>query len=225
MVTFKRLDPFFVIDLSDPTRPGILGKLKLPGFSDYLHPYDAHHIIGIGKETEENQWGGISTAGLKIALFDVSDVNNPGLVDQVVIGEAGTDSEVLRDHKAFLFDREKDILVIPVREVQKIPLVGSKYPSYTQKIWQGVYVYGIRPAEGFTLRGTVTHDTDDSPNYYWGSPSAVTRSLFMDDVLYTLSSRELIASDLTNLSRLLKDLPLPYGGRDYYPYPIPLAVE
>ncbi len=63
MVTFKRIDPFFVIDLSTPTSPKILGKLKIPGYSDYLHPYDATHIIGIGKETGTNDWGGVSTKG------------------------------------------------------------------------------------------------------------------------------------------------------------------
>ncbi len=77
MVTFKRIDPFFVIDLSTPTAPKILGKLKIPGYSDYLHPYDATHIIGIGKETGTNEWGGVSTKGIKLALFDVSDVAAP----------------------------------------------------------------------------------------------------------------------------------------------------
>ncbi len=51
------MDPFFVIELSDPSKPGILGMLKIPGYSDYLHPYDEHHLIGLGKETAENQWG------------------------------------------------------------------------------------------------------------------------------------------------------------------------
>ncbi|HNO08143.1 MAG TPA: beta-propeller domain-containing protein, partial [Methanoregulaceae archaeon] len=60
MVTFKRIDPFFVIDLAKPENPEILGKLKIPGYSDYLHPYDATHIIGIGKETTTNDWGGVS---------------------------------------------------------------------------------------------------------------------------------------------------------------------
>ena len=63
MVTFKRIDPFFVIDLSTPASPKILGKLKIPGYSDYLHPYDATHIIGVGKETGTNDWGGVSTKG------------------------------------------------------------------------------------------------------------------------------------------------------------------
>ncbi|MCJ7742088.1 MAG: beta-propeller domain-containing protein, partial [Methanoregula sp.] len=63
MVTFKRIDPFFVIDLSTPSSPKILGKLKIPGYSDYLHPYDKNHIIGIGKETATTEWGGVSTKG------------------------------------------------------------------------------------------------------------------------------------------------------------------
>ena len=117
MVTFKRIDPFFVIDLSTPETPKILGKLKIPGYSDYLHPYDATHIIGIGKETTANEWGGVSVSGVKLALFDVSDVANPKQLDKVQIGDAGSDSAALTDHHAFLFDRTKNLLVIPVRAV------------------------------------------------------------------------------------------------------------
>ena len=93
MVTFLRIDPLFVIDLSNPNKPEVLGELKIPGFSDYLHPYDENHIIGIGKETGTNDWGGVSTKGVKVALFDVSDVKNPKQVDSYEIGQAGTDSE------------------------------------------------------------------------------------------------------------------------------------
>ncbi|MDL5503996.1 MAG: beta-propeller domain-containing protein, partial [Candidatus Methanoperedens sp.] len=70
MVTFKRMDPLFVIDLTDPNKPQVLGQLKIPGFSDYLHPYDEKHIIGVGKETAENEWGGVSVKGVKVSLFD-----------------------------------------------------------------------------------------------------------------------------------------------------------
>jgi uncharacterized secreted protein with C-terminal beta-propeller domain len=220
MVTFKRIDPLFVIDLSDPSSPGILGKLKIPGYSDYLHPYDATHIIGVGKETEANDWGGVSTSGLKLALFDVSDVNHPAEVDHVVIGEAGSDSEALRDHKAFLFSKEKNLLVIPVREVQHV-LVEGKYASYTQKIWQGAYAFSVSPQKGFTLLGKVTHAGDDSSGYYWGSQDAVKRSLYIGDVLYTLSSSEIIATDLGTMSPL-REIPLPFGGYGYQ-YAVPMV--
>ena len=217
MVTFKRIDPLFVIDLSDPANPGILGKLKIPGYSDYLHPYDGTHIIGIGKETVSNEWGGVSTSGLKLALFDVSDVNHPTEVDHVEIGDAGSDSEALRDHKAFLFSKEKDLLVIPVREVQKVLLKGD-YSPYTQKIWQGAYAFSVSPSKGFTLRGKVTHSSEDTTGYYWGSRDAVKRSLYIGDVLYTLSSDEIIATSLATMSPL-REIPLPYEG---YGTPVPM---
>jgi uncharacterized secreted protein with C-terminal beta-propeller domain len=87
MVTFKQIDPFFVIDLKDPKNPEILGELKIPGFSTYLHPYDENTIIGIGKQTKENEWGGVDESALKISLFDVSDFSNPKEIDTYEIGE------------------------------------------------------------------------------------------------------------------------------------------
>ncbi|GAB6154220.1 hypothetical protein JCM17380_29700 [Desulfosporosinus burensis] len=123
MVTFKNVVPFFVLDLKDPTSPKILGALKIPGFSDYLHPYDENHIIGFGKETIEvsqtNRQGILpgtpmgSNAfyqGMKLAVFDVTDVSNPVELFKTSIGDRGTDSEVLRNHKALLFDKEKGLL-------------------------------------------------------------------------------------------------------------------
>jgi uncharacterized secreted protein with C-terminal beta-propeller domain len=160
MVTFKRIDPLFVIDLSDPKNPEILGELKIPGFSDYLHPYDEDHIIGIGKETAENEFGGTSIKGVKLSLFDVSDVNNPKQLDVYEIGEPGTDSEALREHKAFLFDKKKNLLVIPIREV-KGKKYDSQYGYYRQNIWQGAYVLGLTPESGFELKGKVTHNDDE----------------------------------------------------------------
>ncbi|MDN7012084.1 hypothetical protein FGW20_03290 [Methanoculleus sp. FWC-SCC3] len=220
LVTFKQIDPLFVIDLSDPKHPGILGKLKIPGYSDYLHPYDADHIIGVGKETSENDWGGVSVEGLKIALFDVSDVNNPTLIDTVVIGEPGTDSEALRDHKAFLFVKEKNLLAIPVSEIRRVENRESKYPgSYGTTTWQGAYAYSVNPAEGFVLQGTVAHAEKGSP-YTWDSPDAVRRSLFMDDTLYTVSKRSVVMTGLDDGSRINEVL-LPYRWETYpTPYPV-----
>ena len=218
LVTFKRVDPLFVIDFSDPKHPGILGKLKIPGYSDYLHPYGADHVIGVGKETNENEWGGVSVAGLKIALFDVSDVNNPVQVDSVVIGEAGTDSAALRDHKAFLFSEDRALLVIPVSEIKMVENPGSKYPgSYGTMTWQGAYVYRVSPEEGLTLAGTVAH-REKGPSYAWNTPDAVQRSLFMDDTLYTVSQRSIIMTDLADFSRV-SEVFLPYR-EEAYPNPV-----
>lgn len=80
MVTFVETDPLFVIDLSNPTTPTVLGELKIPGYSKYLHPYDETHLIGIGEDTEVVNYGygdRVVTNGMKMAMFDVTDPNNP----------------------------------------------------------------------------------------------------------------------------------------------------
>jgi uncharacterized secreted protein with C-terminal beta-propeller domain len=211
MVTFKRIDPLFVIDLSDPARPAVLGKLKIPGYSDYLHPYDKTHLIGIGKETEANEWGGVSVSGLKLALFDVSDVENPKQVDALVIGEAGTDSEALRDHKAFLFDREKNLLVIPVSENTVKTVSGIARAPYYPSYWQGAYVFGVSPDTGFTLRGKIRHlPGDGTDGSYWWTGS-VMRSLYIEDTLYTVSRDLVVASSLSDMKEPVAEIELTSG--------------
>ena len=215
MVTFKRIDPFFVIDLSTPSSPKILGKLKIPGYSDYLHPYDKNHIIGIGKETTTNDWGGVSTKGLKLALFDVSDVEHPKQIDKVEIGDSGTDSAALTDHRAFLFDKNKNLLVIPVRVVKQIDTSG-KYIGDQQRIWYGAYVFGLTPETGFVLKGTIEHNTTGGYSWY-GSPFDVKRSLYIGDTLYTLSQKQILANSLTQINKTITTIPLPEGGDVLYP--------
>lgn len=218
VVTFKKVDPLFVIDLSDHEDPKVLGKLKIPGYSDYLHPYDENHIIGIGKDTIEAdedliEGRGLDFAwyqGVKMAIFDVSDVENPIEMHKVIIGDRGTNSEALHDHKAFLFDREKNLLVIPIT-LAEIPeeqkkLDQSVRPQYGDFVFQGAYVYDITLEDGFDLRGRVTHYDDDEvflkSGYYFRGDSQIRRSLYIEDVLYTLSNTRLQLNDLDDLDRL-----------------------
>jgi inhibitor of cysteine peptidase len=215
MVTFKRIDPFFVIDISTPASPKILGKLKIPGYSDYLHPYDKNHIIGIGKETATTEWGGVSTKGLKIALFDVTDVEHPQQIAKVEIGDSGTDSAVLTDHRAFLFDKNKNLLVVPARVVQSLD-IPMKVSGDQQRIWYGAYVFGITPETGFVLKGTVEHNTGGGYAWY-GSPYEVKRSLYIGDTLYTLSQKQILANSLSKINTTITIIKLPGGGDILYP--------
>jgi inhibitor of cysteine peptidase len=217
MVTFKRMDPLFVIDLSSPTSPKVLGQLKIPGFSDYLHPYDATHIIGIGKETEENSWGGVSVGGVKLALFDVSDVSNPKQLDSYTIGGPGSDSEALQDHKAFLFDKEKNLLVIPVRDVKEQNKYEPMYGYYRDSVWQGAYVFGVTPKDGFDLKGKITHMEGFEQAYYYGyGGNAVRRALYMGDVLYTVSGKKILMNDLKNIDNEIGEVDLPYSSQNQW---------
>jgi hypothetical protein len=220
LVTFKKVDPFFVFDLSDPSNPKMLGKLKIPGYSDYLHPYDENHIIGIGKDTIEAEGENFAWyQGMKMAIFDVTDVNNPKEMWKTVIGDRGTDSPALTNHKAFLFDRAKNLLVIPVSvaEIQD-PIIKEKirnaekldYPVYGQTVFQGAYVYNLTLANGFDLKGKISHLTDqniyNSPytGGYMGNDydSQIQRSLFIDHHLYTISNNMIMAHNfMANLEK------------------------
>ena len=205
LVTFKKVDPLFVMDLSDPRYPKELGYLKVTGYSDYLHPYDENHLIGIGKETtDEGEFAWYQ--GVKISLFDVSDVNNPREIDKEIIGHRGTDSPVLWDHKAFLFDKSRNLLVIPVSVAE---IDESEYPygvpsnAYGKPVWQGAYIFHISPDVGLNLTGGITHIENlaelEQDYYYFRSSFSVTRSLYIDDVLYTISDAKIKMNSLENL--------------------------
>ncbi|MFH1641808.1 MAG: beta-propeller domain-containing protein [Nanoarchaeota archaeon] len=214
MVTFRHVDPLFVIDLSDHKNPEVLGKLKIPGYSDYLHPYDETHLLGIGKEVDASidedkvhTEGAVyytAIQGVKLALFDVSDVENPIEMYKEVIGDRGTESEATSDHKAFLFDKEKGLLVIPMTVAElKSGQPKNMQGEYT---FQGAYVYDVTLKDGFDLRGRVTHYDDDEAfkksGYYFRGDSSIKRSLYIEDVLYTLSDNRLQLNDLKELDRL-----------------------
>ncbi len=203
LVTFKKVDPLFVIDLADPTNPRSLGELEIPGYSDYLHPYDETHIIGVGKDTYD--MGSFAWyQGVKIALFDVSDPQNPVEISKYVIGDRGTDSYALSDHKAFLFRKSKNLLVIPIllAEINEEQYYGpSTYGEYT---WQGAYVFNISLTNGLVLKGGITH-LEDNVRLGWDwdySSNSIKRSLYIDNVLYTISDGMVKMNDLTDLSEI-----------------------
>ncbi len=223
LVTFEIIDPLFVIDLKDPHNPEVLGELKITGYSGYLHPYDENHLIGIGKEAEESDDGTFALfGGVKISLFDVSDVSKPRLVDDYEIGDRGTESPVLWDHKAFLFDRARNLMVLPVSvaELDEADIPGEiRVWARGRTVWQGAYVFHVSPA-GFTLRGGITHvdesaDPEDYHYYHWWSPCSVTRSLYIGDVLYTISEARVMMNRLEDLA-YINQVELPHTTRETY---------
>jgi len=189
LVTFRQIDPFFVIDLSEPTNPEVLGQLKIPGYSTYLHPYDETHVIGIGRDGSK----------VKISLFDVSDMSNPIELSNYTMENEDNEewrwaeSSALYEHKAFLFDREKNLLVIPAG-------------SYSKQL---AYVFDINLDDGINLKGTISHDVeteneeDNEEMYYiYDYGNSIQRTLYIDDVLYTISNNLVKMNSLDDLSEI-----------------------
>jgi uncharacterized secreted protein with C-terminal beta-propeller domain len=191
LVTFRQVDPFYVIDMHDAENPQILGELKIPGYSTYLHPYDEDHIIGLGMDG----------SSVKIALFNVTDVQNPTELDTWSFGNGYgySDSLALRDPHAFMFSREKNLLVIPI----------SGYYHNRGQYENGACAFTISPETGITQTGRVTHETDnavenDYYGYYYRQYNQVKRSFIIGDTLYTVSDTMMKANSISGLEEIGK---------------------
>ena len=128
-VTYKQVDPLFSADLSDPKKPKVLGELKIPGFSDYLHPYGDELLLGIGMDVEED---GATVNGVKLSMFDISDPKDVKEVHKTVLEECYS-TDVSYNYRAAFVDVEKN-------------LIG--FPGYKEQ--QEYYIYSYDTEKGFT---------------------------------------------------------------------------
>jgi uncharacterized secreted protein with C-terminal beta-propeller domain len=184
LVTFKQVDPFFVLDLKDPTAPKVAGELKIPGFSSYLHPYNENYIMGIG--LEENRF-------VKLSLFDVTNMNNPTEIAKYIIGEypASSSSSALYNPKTFLFNPQKHLLVIPISGG---PLSGASF-------WSGVYIFKVSPENGFILQNEIAHSqTFQTPhdNAQHTFHPQINTAIYIGNTLYTISDYQIQLHNLDN---------------------------
>ena len=143
-VTFRQTDPLFSVDVSDPTNPVLLGELKIPGFSEYLHPYGEGRLLGIGYAADED---GRQT-GIKLSMFDVSDPANVKEIATEVIAEMNDyvdySSPALYNHKAVLVDVGKNLI--------GCNLEGYIYTDSSDTENNAYVVYGYEEGQGFFLK-------------------------------------------------------------------------
>lgn len=212
MVTFEMIDPLFVIDLSVPTNPRILGELKIPGFSNYLHPLDDNHLLGIGRDTDVEQRRDhlgnvvgefVIEKGIKLAIFDVRDVNNPIEKHVAILGARGSYAEVLNNHKALLYDEERGIMAFAASLYAETPEMSWGMFNY-----QGAFFFEVGLQTGFRELGRVTHITADEygkvQEYWYAYDAEVRRVLFIEDHYYVISNRMITAHQATGLHEVAR---------------------
>lgn len=201
MVTFKETDPLFVMDVSNPTSPKVLGELKIPGFSNYLHPLDENHLIGFGYDTKSipNEGGGdpiIVTGGMKISLFDVTDFANPLEKDVEILGGQGTYSSLQYDHKALFQHRGKGLYGFPVTIYE-----GADKNGYGQYAGEGAMMYEITAENGIQQVANLIKKPSASQQYEnW--EQLVQRMVYAGDTLYTISMKETKSYDLNTFKEI-----------------------
>ncbi len=216
VVTFRQVDPLFVFDLSDPTKPTKLAELKIPGFSEYMHPIDDGHLLTIGKEASST---GRAT-GLALQIFDVTKGSSPQLVHKYVFsGSEYGQSEAEYNHKAFTYYADKKLL--------SFPYYAYDY-SKGYQMKSTAELFSIDVTTGIKKIGAVDHSEMFGKNYYGycgGSFSPyVRRSVFMDNVLYSVSYAGIKANDVSSLTSLAT-LALPQPALSGGPYGVPNCVE
>lgn len=194
LVTFRQVDPLFVLDLANPAAPKVLGELKIPGFSEYMHPLGDDHLLTIGQDE-----------GLAVQIFDVSDPMNPVQRHKHVF--SGPDSygysEAETNHKAFTYYANRGLLAFP--------FVG--YNSYDYGMRSSLELFRIDAEQGIFPLGSVDHTAlfNNDPTGYCGGyyGTSVRRGLFLEDFVYSISYGGVVVNAVDDLAHPVATLALP----------------
>ena len=184
VVTFRQTDPLYTIDLSDRSRPEVIGELKILGYSAYLHPIGNGLLMGIGQDATETG----RVKGTQVSIFDVSDLAHPVRVDQHTLAE-GSNSEIEYDHHAFLYWEQTGLAMVPLQ----------------QWSWDGKSESAFFGAVGLTVDNDgdlhevrrIAHPGEDNDDWDWRAQ--IQRSIVIGDSVYTVSAKGIMKSDLDSL--------------------------
>lgn len=200
VVTFRQVDPLFVVDLKDPAKPAVVGSVTIPGFSSYMHPIDDTHLLTIGRDVDPNT---NRQGSLMLQIFDVTNPTSPALAQKFVYDTSSYGySEAQYDHKAFTYFPDRKLLAFP-------------YWGYDQtSAHSSAELFRVDVQAGIQKLGSVDHTALLGTHYTgwcggWFTPS-VRRTVFMDDVLFSISYAGVIATDtktMGNVSTLALDAP------------------
>jgi len=214
VVTFQQVDPLYVLDLSNPKAPKIAGELKVPGFSSYIHPLDAGHLLTIGRDANDQGQVG----GMKLEIFDVTDPTAPKSVKTQVLGDSwNTWSDAQWDHKAFTYFGARGLLGIPVSGWETD---NASYWRYKSELF--VFKVSLDDIEQI---GAVSHmglledlgvNTGCREWYGWGE-AYIRRAVFIEDYVFAVSDMGVQVVRLDDPSQDVAGVVLPEGGcQDYY---------
>ena len=246
LVTFEIIDPLWVIDLTNPTNPVILGELEVPGVSTYIHPVDSDTLLTIGIGPGPDGLG-LDWSMTQVSLFDVSDPTNPTLADSLQLSPAYEDdncdewgcgwswsySEATYDHKAFTYWAPEQLLAVPLSTYRYIyEQIEFEDKTYTYSGYEFVSTLELIKvdAENGTLstHGMVNHSefyNDDGLSGWWSGSTSIRRSIFMGDYIYAFSAAGASVHRTDDLTSMV-ELELPgYDETEVYYYETEEEIE
>jgi uncharacterized secreted protein with C-terminal beta-propeller domain len=197
LVTFRETDPLFSLDLSSPEHPQVRDALKIPGFSQYLHPYADGLLLGLGQDTTG---GGMQTGYLKLSMFDVSDPFAISEAHKTLIDAYY--AEALMNHKAVLINADKNI-------------IGFEVIADASRLYEDDSLAGqlpdemYSPAYSFAYSKYVIFGYDDTLGLYERAAILLpdnylnTRALYIDDYLYIVCGERIGVFTLDTFEKVL----------------------
>ncbi len=210
IVTFENMDPLWTIDLSDPTNPVIMGELKIPGVSTYIHPISEDTLLTIGMGPADLETGeGLDWSNVRLSLFDVSDFTNPLETTTLTISPvedennpcwSWSNSEATYEHKAFQYWAPKSMLAVPMNTYTS-GYYDYETRTYTEcpREWVSKLMITNVTETSLTSYGEVDHsEFYDSEQYWWNSYN-IRRSIFMGNYIYAISANGITATNLTTM--------------------------
>lgn len=190
VVTFREIDPLYVLDLSDPRAPVLQGELKIPGYSAYLHPVGDGLLLGVGQDADERGWA----LGTQLSLFDVSEPSDPQRIATLPIGGW---SEVEWDHRAFLYWPADGTIVLPVSPGWgQCPTGAACLADGIRGPGGGAVVARLVDRELIGI-GVIEHTSTDPWSGCW---NPLQRSIAIGDELVTVGLDQIRFSDRATLS-------------------------
>ncbi|MCC7383369.1 MAG: beta-propeller domain-containing protein [Deltaproteobacteria bacterium] len=225
VVTFRQVDPLFVIDLARPRAPRVVGELKIPGFSTYLHVLDADHLFTIGQDFEED---GTTRNGVALSIFDVSDKTRPRLAHKSLIGTTHGHSEALYEHKAFTMYRAPGA----TDAVLAIPFTDWVQPVGDAAYWSGftssLKVFQVS-AGGIAALGEVDlsdlFERNQESGWGWWYVPNVRRGVFVEGNVYAVSDAGLKVAEIFRPGNVVARVPAPAQQEEPTPEPAVITAE
>lgn len=219
LVTFKKTDPVWVLDLSDPQMPVVQGELQIPGFSTYMHLMDENHLLAVGFDA--NDHGDFAYFdGVQVQILDVTDPTKPTQLHKIKIATRGTTSEALTNHLAFNWFGPKKLLALPMMVCEG----GGDGSFGDQLTFNGLMVWRVTLESGFELLGGIPRPLETAqeqgaggvPQAYnptcsqwWSQASSqVKRSVIMDDWVYSVALDLVQAAGLSDLAHPVAEVSL-----------------
>ena len=184
VVTFRQVDPLFVLDLSDPENPKVTGELKVPGFSNYLHPISQDILLGIGQDVDEET--GIQQ-GIKLSLFDVSDSGKPREIKNLTLGDTGSYAEVLHNHKALMLKPEEELIAFDAT-------LNTYSGKLAREAFNGLVVVKASKAGDLQLVAEISNEGIYGQN--------VKRPVYIGDILYYVMDDQIRAFHMDDFEEI-----------------------